>query len=88
MIPIDTATGSQSGSPVHGDNLMSVDRTRVEVMFKQLAANHPLLKEFLMSERELQVKYMTQAHDPVVIHRAQGRLIQIEELLKLLAIPH
>jgi hypothetical protein len=56
----------------------------VRLLFKQLGANHPLLKDFLTHERERAVSYMAQAPDPVVIYRAQGRVAVLEEMLKLL----
>jgi hypothetical protein len=57
---------------------------RILLLFKQLGANHPMLKEYLTKERESAVQYMAQSGDPTVIYRAQGRLALAEEMLKML----
>jgi hypothetical protein len=44
-------------------------------------AGDPTFRAWLEKERDAAIKYLTSAVDPVQIHRAQGRVLLVEELL-------
>ena len=56
---------------------------KVMELFRQLSA-HNGLGEYLQHERDESVKYLMEGRDPVVIHRAQGKSLFIDEMTKLL----
>lgn len=53
-------------------------------MFAQVNANHPRLLEWLQAERAEAIKTMTMHRDPVVIHRTQGDVARLNNLIELL----
>jgi hypothetical protein len=60
-----------------------MDNDRLLKTFNRLYGDSDFLR-WLDEERASAVKYLVAASDPVLIHRAQGKAVFIEEILKLL----
>ena len=54
------------------------------VMFATLNAGHPKFLAWLQAEREAALKVVVQGRDPVLIHRYQGEVTNLEKIIGLL----